>query len=105
MAKERLGRAAPLPDAMQGRWIDVDDPKSELVIAGGEVACFGHAVDYDYKEVAEMAGALSVSLKVIDEAREDAFERANITELVITPDGEFHAYNVKFATQFVRARS
>lgn len=101
--KERVGRATPLPDAMQGRWVDEDDRSSELVIAGGEVTCFGHVVEYDYKEVAEIAGAVTVSLRIIDEAREDAFERANLTELVMTPDGEFHAYNSNFAAQFVRA--
>jgi hypothetical protein len=100
-----VGRATPLPDAMQGRWVDEDDRSSELVIAGGEVTCFGRAVDYDYKEVGEIAGALTVSLRIIDEAREDAFERANITELVLTPEGDFHAYNANFATQFVRASS
>lgn len=103
--KQRVGRAAPLPDAMQGRWVDAEDPSSELVIAGGEVTCFGETVDYDYKEVGQIAGAVTVSLKIIDEAREDAFERANVTELVITPEGELHAYNVRFAAQFVRARS
>ena len=103
--KERVGPMMPLPEAMQGRWIDADDPSSELVIAGGEVTCFGHAVDYDYKEVGEIAGAVTVSLKIIDERREDAFERANLTELVMTSEGEFHAYNANFATQFVRARS
>jgi len=103
--KQRVGRATPLPDAMQGRWVDADAPSSELVIEGGEVTCFGRAVDYDYKEVGEIAGAVTVSLRIIDEAREDAFERANVTELVMTPEGEFHAYNVNFATTFVRARS
>jgi hypothetical protein len=88
---------------MQGKWIDVDDPASELVIHGGEVNCFGQAVAYDYKEIAERDGALTVSLKVSDPANEDSFQRANFTELVITPEGDFHAYNVKFASQFVRS--
>jgi hypothetical protein len=102
--RERVGRATPLPKAMQGRWVDENDPSSELVIAGGEVTCFGRAVDYDYKEVAEIAGAVTVSLRVIDETQEEAFERANLTELVMTSEGEFHAYNANFATEFVRAR-
>ena len=45
----------------------------------------------------------TVSLKVSDPANEDSFQRANITELVITPEGDFHAYNVKVASQFVRS--
>ena len=49
--------------------------------------------------------ALTVSLGVDDEASEDTFQRANITGLVITPEGEFHAYNVKFAARFVRTGS
>jgi hypothetical protein len=99
---QRVERDVPLPNEMQGKWIDVDDPASELVIHGGEVNCFGQAVAYDYKEIAERDGALTVSLKVSDPANEDSFQRANITELVITPEGDFHAYNVKFASQLVR---
>lgn len=98
---ERLGRDEPLPTAMQGRWADVDDPTSFLIVSGGEVTCFGQPVSYDYKLIEEDEGALTVSLKIDDEANEDAFQRANITELVFTPEGEFHAYNVRFASQFV----
>ena len=99
---DRLGREAALPPEMQGRWVDADDASSELIVTGGEITCFGRPVEYDYKEIVEQDGALTVSLGVDDEAREDTFQRANITGLVITPEGEFHAYNVKFATQFVR---
>lgn len=88
---------------MQGVWTVVNEPSSELVIRGGEVICFGQTVDYDYKLVESMDGALTVCLKIKDPAGEDSFQRANITGLVITPDGEFHAYNVKFACQFERA--
>lgn len=100
---ERLGRDAPLPAEMQGHWVDAEDPSTELVVSGGEVACFGQTVEYDYKLVDKVDGAVTVSLKVTDEAKEDAFQRSNITELVVTPNGELHAYNVKFASQFVRA--
>jgi hypothetical protein len=101
----RLGREAALPRAMQGRWVDADDALSELIVTGGEITCFGRPVEYDHKEIVEKSGALTVSLGVDDEASEDAFQRANITGLVITPEGEFHAYNVKFATRFVRPGS
>ncbi len=100
---ERVERDAPLPSEMQGRWVDVDDRASELIVSGGEVTCFGQPVEYDYKLVGEDDGALTVSLKINDDAGEDTFQRSNITELVVTPEGEFHAYNVKFASQFVRA--
>lgn len=100
---ERLGPEAPLPSEMQGRWADVEDPSSELIVKGGEIICFGQAVLYDYKVIDSDEGALTVSLKVDDDAREDTFQRSNITDLVITPDGDFHAYNVKFASQFERA--
>jgi hypothetical protein len=53
----------------------------------------------------EVDGALTVSLKVNDEAQEDLFQRSNITGLVITPEGEFHGYNVKLSSHFVRAGS
>ncbi|MBP2442562.1 hypothetical protein JOH51_000001, partial [Rhizobium leguminosarum] len=32
---ERFGRAAPLPEEMQGRWRDVEDHSSELIVQGG----------------------------------------------------------------------
>jgi hypothetical protein len=99
---ERLGRDAPLPSEMQGRWVVADDPAIELIVSGGEVTCFGRQVEYDYKLVLKDDGALTVSLKINDAAAEDTFQRSNITELVVTPEGEFHAFNVKFASQFVR---
>lgn len=102
---ERMGRDAPLPDAMQGRWVIEDEPASELVVAGGEVVFIGRAVAYDYKVIEEIDGALIVGLRIDDEARKDTFTRENITGLVITPDGKFQGWNVKFATQFVRAAS
>jgi hypothetical protein len=102
---KRLERDAPLPVEMQGRWIDVEDGTSELIVQGGEIICFGETVSYDYKLVDTDDGALTVSLKINDPVAEDTFQRANFTELVVTPDGEFHAYNVKFASQFAREES
>ena len=101
----RQERDEPLPNEMQGRWVDTEDGASELIVTGGEITCFGLPVEYDFKEVDKVDGALTVSLKINDEANEDTFQRANVTELVITPEGEFHAYNLKFATQFERAVS
>ena len=100
---ERVGRNVPLPAEMQGRWTDVEDLSSELIIEGGEVTCFGQPVAYDYKLIGTDDGALTVSLKISDQTNEDTFQRANITELVITPDGDLHAYNVKFASRFEQA--
>ena len=100
---DRLGRDAALPNEMQGHWIDMENRSSELAVNGGEVSCFGKLVEYDYKLIGTDDGALTVSLKIDDEANEDTFQRANITELVITPEGELHAYNTQFASQFVRA--
>ncbi|MBY8823854.1 hypothetical protein [Sphingomonas colocasiae] len=100
---ERQDRDVSLPDQMQGRWVDVDDASSELVVVGSEVTCFGQEIVYDYKLVGTDNGALTVSLKIDDEAREDEFQRSNVTELVITPEGDFHAYNTQFASQFIKA--
>ncbi len=102
---ERLGRDAPLPDRMQGRWVDAGDASCELIVNGGEVICFGRPVAYDRKEFIENDGALSVNLEIDDEADEDTFQRQNLTGFIMTPEGEFHAYNVKFASQFVRPAS
>jgi hypothetical protein len=101
---DRVERDVPLPLEMQGKWVAVDDPSSRLIVGGTEITCFGNVVQYDYKEIGQEDGALTVSLKIDNEADEDTFQRANITELVITPEGEFHAYNVKFSTEFVRAK-
>lgn len=99
---KRSGRDAPLPRAMQGRWSDVDDAASELVVQGGDITCFGQPVDYDCKLMNVVDGTLTVSRKIEDRSGEDSFQRSNITELVITPEGEFYAYNLKFGTQFER---
>jgi hypothetical protein len=100
----RLDRTASLPEEMQGRWVEVDNG-SMLIVDGGEITCFGQVVEYDYKEISEIDGALTVTLRINDEAREDMFQRANITGLVISPEGDFLAYNVKFGCEFVRERS
>jgi hypothetical protein len=97
----RLDRTASLPEEMQGRWVEVNDG-SILIVDGGEITCFGQVVEYDYKEISEIDGALTVTLGINDKAQEDAFQRANITGLVISPEGNFLAYNVKFGCEFVR---
>jgi hypothetical protein len=100
----RLDRTASLPEEMQGRWVEVDNG-SILIVDGGEITCFGQVVEYDYKEISEIDGALTVTLRINDEAQEDTFQRANITGLVISPEGDFLAYNVRFGCEFVRERS
>jgi hypothetical protein len=61
---KRLRGQEPLPELMQGRWVDVDESTAELVIDGGEISCFGSTVDYDFKEIVEAEGALTVSLHI-----------------------------------------
>lgn len=97
----RLGRKEPLPPQMQGRWMGADDPLSELVVEGGEIICFGTIVNYDHKAIIDESGALTVSLGVDDASRLDDFQRENITGLVITPEGRFLVYNVRFGLEFV----
>lgn len=98
----RIGRDEPLPRQMQGRRIGADDPLSELVVDGGQITCFGAVVNYDHKVVTEECGALNVSLGVADESRLDDFQRENIAGLVVTPEGRFLVYNVRFSLEFVR---
>jgi hypothetical protein len=102
---ERFGRDEPLPSGMQGYWHDAEDAKAELIIDGGEISYLGRTISYDYKVVETDDGALTVSLKIDNEAEEDDFQRASLTEFVITPEGDLHAYNVRFASQFVRGSS
>lgn len=75
---------------------------SELVIKDGEITCFGSSVEYDYKDVGQIDGTLTVSLGVNDASQQDSIQRENITGLVISPDGEFLVYNVKFGALVVR---
>lgn len=96
-------RRAPLPKAMQGRWQEADDPSVELVVSGGEILWSGRVVDYDSKEVSQEEGGLTVKLKVWGWERQEALEKA-ITDLVITPEGEFQISNADFAATFVRNR-
>ncbi|NSY15777.1 hypothetical protein [Neorhizobium sp. AL 9.2.2] len=102
---DRLERDAPFPAEMQGRWTDVEDSNSVLIVEGSKIICFGEKIAYDYKLIDTIDGALTVSLKINDRTADDTFQRANITELVITPEGDLHAYNVKFASQFARTVS
>ena len=83
----------------------MEDSNSELIVEGSEIICFGEKIAYDYKLIDTIDGALTVSLKINDQTADDTFQRANITELVITPEGDFHAYNVEFASQFARTVS
>ena len=99
---ERLDRETALPIEMQGRWVDADDGSSELIVDGGNIIYLGDVVDHDFKLVRHIDGAITVSLGVEDEDRIDDFQQASITELVITPEGEFHGYNVSFSSRFVR---
>jgi len=98
----RTDRTLPLPDEMQGQWVDADDPNSKLNIECGEVTCFGTVVEYDHKLIGHEDGAIIISLRGEGELREDEFQSSNITELVITPEGHFHAFNVSFSIHFVR---
>jgi hypothetical protein len=94
-----------LPDEMQGRWVDIEDPDGVLVVDGFEVSYRGHAVRHDYVTVSQEDGALCVELGIdaTDTAAVDTFARENVTNLVIDPEGTFHAYNTEFASEFERA--
>ncbi|MCJ2183623.1 hypothetical protein MTR62_13110 [Novosphingobium sp. 1949] len=102
MGTQRLGRDHPFPTAMQGNWRDCEDSSAQLQIDGSEIRYRGEVRAYDFKVVESEGGALTVSLGVNDAAALDGFERSGITGLVLTPDGAFHAYSVKFASAFVR---
>ncbi|PQV55067.1 hypothetical protein B0G83_1011250 [Paraburkholderia sp. BL21I4N1] len=69
---------------------------------GGTISCLGSVLNYDHKVLIEKDGALTVGLGVDDDSRIDDFHRENITGLVITPDGRFVVYNVRFGLEFVR---
>ena len=69
---QRLGREAPLPQGMQGHWIDPLDPASELIVSGGEITCLGETVEYVWKDVDENEGAFNVTLSGDEDEDEDS---------------------------------
>jgi len=99
----RLGRHEPLPGQMQGRWVDLEESSSVLTVSDGEITWRGEPVEYEHKEIREEDGAFAVNLGTEDEKYGDPFERASILRLILTPDGELYAYNMRFAVQLVRA--
>jgi hypothetical protein len=102
----QVGREAPLPDEMQGQWVDANDPSYVVEICGGEVTYGGGRSEYDWKKITRQDdGALVVEFGVDDDAQDDAFARQSVNGLAMTPDGEFHMWNVKFACQLVRPGS
>jgi len=106
VSEERIMRGeGQLPDEMQGRWVDIDDPDGVLVVDGFDVSYQGQAVRHDYITVSQAKGALCVDLGIDATGieAEDAFASENVTNLVLDPEGAFHAYNVNFASQFERA--
>lgn len=96
-------RPIPLPAPMQGRWQDVADAGGVLVIDGFDVSYRGVAVAHDFFRIEEEEGALNVILGVDDPVREDSFVRENIAGLVVDPEGQFHAWNSRFAITVERA--
>ena len=106
MNAQRITRGqGRLPEAMQGRWVDVDDPDGVLIVEEFDVSYLGQPVRHDYFTVAQIDGALCVDLGIgaSDVETADTFARESVTHLVIDPEGAFHAYNVKFASEFERA--
>src|ERR1041385_1114054 len=101
----RMGREAPLPDEMQGKWVDSEDPSYVVEIRGGEVTYGGGRSEYDWKEVTRGEDVVLVEFGIDDEWDEDAFARSSVNGLALTPDGMLNMWNVKFACQLVRSSS
>jgi hypothetical protein len=89
---------------MQGHWRDVADG-SALRVEGFDVIHRGVAVAHDFFTLDEREGALNAVLGVDDPAREDAFQRENLTGLVIDPEGQFQGWNTRFGATFERAEA
>ncbi|WP_205910426.1 hypothetical protein [Rhizobium sp. FKL33] len=86
-----------LPAEMQGSWIGVDDDSYTVSIQGSRIEVMGTSVVYDSWRLIREDGAMTVELHVNNPAEEDDFQRRNITGLVISPEGEFFVYNVKYS--------
>lgn len=96
-AMDKDARIKALPAKMQGDWIGVNDGSYTVSIHGSRIEVMGISVVYDSWRLIREDGATTVELHVDDAAEEDDFQRRNITGLVISPEGEFLVYNVKYS--------
>lgn len=98
---ESLGRKAPFPREMQGRWVEESDPTLEVVVNGSEISWRGVDRDYqDKKFKVYEDGAVGVTMEFADQ-----IDSGDSIELITLPNGSMYAYNVHFVSLFVRANS
>lgn len=84
---EILGREAPFPDNLQGRWAEVDEPTFIVIVDGRELIWAGEVVDYKDKTVTtEEDGALWVNLQFDEELDED--DEPIYANFAVEPEGD-----------------
>jgi hypothetical protein len=99
---DKDARLTALPAEMQGDWIGVEDDTYTVSINGARIEVMGKPVIYDSWRLIQQDGATTVDLRVDDPAEEYDFQRRDITGLVISPEGEFLVYNVKYSMELRR---
>jgi hypothetical protein len=98
---KRFQPEAPLPRAMQGRWVGVAEPTYVVIIRGGEITCADQTLEYDYRYESYRNGNLIVNIEARDTLDASHFE--NVMNFVLTSDGDLNIYNYSFAELLVRA--
>ncbi|MBB1248438.1 hypothetical protein [Rhizobium sp. G21] len=96
-AMDKDARLTALPAEMQGDWIGAEDDSYTVSIHGARIKVMGKTVIYDSWRLIQQDGATTVDLRVDDPAEEYDFQRRNIIGLVISPEGDFLVYNVRYS--------
>jgi hypothetical protein len=98
---EAMGRDAPFPREMQGRWVEESEPSMEVFVEGSGITWRGVPMDYQARRLIACAdGTLAVEM--------DFAERSGFRDwlmLIAWPSGDMHAYNDNMVARFVRPTS
>lgn len=95
---QSLGREAPFPLEMQGRWVEDEDRTWEVIVSGSEISWGGIDGDYQNKTFTVYEdGTIAVTLELEGEA-----EPEDYIQLAFLPDGSMFAHNVHFVARLVR---
>ena len=100
----KLGRAAPFPQILQGRWgVDVE-PELGLDIEGSELTWGGERIVYEDKSLEVTDDGYTVVTLYYDD---DVVHPDDVLfrQLILFPDGDIRTWSMAFAERLVRAAS
>ena len=99
-----LGRAAPFPEVLQGRWgVDVQ-PELAMDIEGSELTWGGERIVYEDKSLEVTDDGYTVVTLYYDD---DVVHPDDVLfrQLILFPDGDIRTWSMAFAERLVRAAS